>query len=44
MTLEELFIDADRIGNRYLTNQEINEYNQRLSKEVNEVAEEIDKL
>ncbi|MEH2211381.1 hypothetical protein [Nostoc sp.] len=43
LTLEELFIEADRIGNRYLTNQEINEYNQRLSKEVNEVAEEIDK-
>ncbi|MBN3927213.1 hypothetical protein [Nostoc sp. NMS4] len=42
-TLEELFIEADRIGNKYLTNQEINEYNQRLSKEVNEVAEEIDK-
>ncbi len=43
LTVEELFIEADRIGNRYLTNQEINEYNQRLSKEVNEVAEEIDK-
>ncbi|MDZ8134329.1 MAG: hypothetical protein RM049_03390 [Nostoc sp. DedQUE04] len=43
LTLEELFLEADRIGNKYLTNQEINEYNQRLSKEVNEVAEEIDK-
>lgn len=43
LTLEELFIEADRIGNKYLTNQEINDYNQSLSKEVNEVAEEIDK-
>ncbi|MEH1809405.1 hypothetical protein [Nostoc sp.] len=43
MTLEELFIEADHIGNKYLTNQEIKEYNQRLSIEVNEVAEEIDK-
>ncbi|MEH1872788.1 hypothetical protein [Nostoc sp.] len=43
LTLEELFIEADRIGNKYLTNQEIKEYNQSLSKEVNEVGEEIDK-
>ena len=43
LTLEELFIEADRIGNKYLTNQEINDYNQSLSKEVNEVAEEIDR-
>ncbi|MEH1888380.1 MAG: hypothetical protein V7K92_02595 [Nostoc sp.] len=43
LTLEELFIEADRIGNKYLTNQEIKEYNQSLSIEVNEVAEEIDK-
>lgn len=43
LTLEELFIDADRIGNKYLTTQEKNDYNQSLSKVVNEVAEEIDK-
>jgi hypothetical protein len=43
LTLEELFIEADRIGNKYLTNQEINDYNQSLSKKVNEVAEEIDR-
>lgn len=43
LTLEELFIEADRIGNKYLTNQEIKEYNQSLSREVNEVAEEIDR-
>lgn len=43
LTLEELFLEADRIGNKYLTCQEIEEFNQRLSKEVNEIAEEIDK-
>ncbi len=43
LALEELFLEADRIGNKYLTSQEIEEFNQRLSKEVNELAEEIDK-
>lgn len=43
LTLEELFIEADRIGNKYLTSQEIEEFNHKLSKEVNDIAEEIDK-
>lgn len=43
LTLEELFLEADRIGNKYLTTQEIEEFNYKLSKEVNEIAEEIDK-
>jgi hypothetical protein len=42
-TLEELFLEADRIGNKYLTNIEIKEFNKRMSKEVNEISEEIDK-
>ncbi|NEU81852.1 hypothetical protein G1O98_23045 [Nostoc sp. UIC10630] len=42
-TLEELFLEADRIGNKYLTPQEIQETNYKLAKEVNEIAEEIDK-
>jgi hypothetical protein len=42
-TLEELFLEADRIGNKYLTNTEIKEFNQRISKEVNEISIEIDK-
>lgn len=42
-SLEELFLEADRIGNKYLTNQEIEEFNQSLSKETNEIAEEFDK-
>jgi hypothetical protein len=43
LTLEELFLEADYIGNKYLSDQEIQEFNQKLAKEVNEIAEEIDK-
>ena len=43
LTLEELFLESDRIGNKYLSSQDIEEFNQKLSQEVNEVAEEIDK-
>lgn len=43
LTLEELFLEADRIGNKYLTSQEIQKFHQNLSREVNEIAEEIDK-
>jgi hypothetical protein len=43
LTLEELFLEADRIGNKYLTVQEIETFNQKLAIEVNEIAEEIDK-
>lgn len=42
LTLEELFLEADRIGNKYLTAQEREEFNSRLSKEVNEIADTID--
>lgn len=43
LTLEELFLEVDRIGNKYFTAQEIQETNYKLAKEVNEIAEEIDK-
>ncbi|WP_196797448.1 hypothetical protein [Gloeocapsa sp. PCC 7428] len=42
LTLEELFLEADRIGNKYLTDQEREEFNSHLSKEVNEIADTID--
>lgn len=42
-TLEELFLEADHVGNKYMSNHEIYEFNQILSKEVNEIAEIIDK-
>ncbi len=44
LSLEELFLEAERIGNKYLTYQEREEFNQKLTQEVNEIAEEIDKL
>lgn len=43
LSLEELFLEADRIGNKYLTSQEIQYFQQKLSQEVNEIADEIDK-
>lgn len=43
LTLEELFLEADRIGNKYLTEEEIQDFYQKLAKELNEIAEEIDK-
>jgi C-terminal processing protease CtpA/Prc len=43
MSLEELFLEADRIGNKYLTPEEITEFNQQLSQEVQEIGELIDR-
>ncbi|NJL22882.1 MAG: hypothetical protein HC895_21955 [Leptolyngbyaceae cyanobacterium SM1_3_5] len=42
LELDELFLEADRIGNKYLTSEEIEEYNQKLAKEVSEIEEAID--
>lgn len=43
MSLEELFLEADRIGDKYQTPQEKAEFNQQLSKEVAEIGDLIDK-
>ena len=43
LTLEELFLEADHIGNKYLTEDEIQDFQQKLAKEVNEIAEAIDR-
>jgi len=43
LTLEDLFLEADRIGNKYQSAQEIQEFNQQLAQEVNEVSETIDR-
>lgn len=43
LTLEDLFLEADRIGNKYQSDQEIQEFNQQLAKEVNEISEAIDR-
>jgi hypothetical protein len=43
LSLEELFLVADRIGNKYLSDQEISDFNEKLSKEASEIAEEVDR-
>jgi hypothetical protein len=43
LTLEELFLEADRIGNKYLSNQEIREFEDTLAQQVNQIAVMIDK-
>lgn len=41
-TLEELFLKAERIGNKYQTPEEIADFNRQLAAEVNAIAEEVD--
>jgi hypothetical protein len=43
MSLEELFLEADRIGDKYLEPEEIADFNQQLSKEVSEISDLIDR-
>ena len=42
LSLEELFLEADRIGNKYLSGQEIHEQQQKIAAELNEIAEILD--
>jgi hypothetical protein len=42
-SLEDLFLEADRIGNKYQTAQEIEAFNQQMAEEVNAIAEEVDR-
>ncbi len=42
-SLEDLFLEADRIGNKYQTREEIEEFNQKMAQEVDAIAEEIDR-
>ncbi|OKH18442.1 hypothetical protein [[Limnothrix rosea] IAM M-220] len=44
VTLEELFIDADRIGNKYQTKKEIQDFQERLNQVNQEIADSVDKL
>ena len=38
-TLEELFLKADRVGNKYQTPEEIADFNRKLAAEANAIAE-----
>ncbi|MBE9068891.1 hypothetical protein IQ260_19800, partial [Leptolyngbya cf. ectocarpi LEGE 11479] len=42
-TLEDLFLRADRIGNKYQTSEEIREFNQKLTAEVNKISDQVDR-
>jgi len=42
-TLEELFLQADQIGNKYQTPEEIEAFNQRLKAEARAISEEVDR-
>ncbi|MEQ8997156.1 MAG: hypothetical protein RID53_11725 [Coleofasciculus sp. B1-GNL1-01] len=41
-TLEELFLEADRIGKKYQTPEEIEAFNQEMAAEVNAVSDLVD--
>jgi hypothetical protein len=43
LSLEELFLEVDRIGKKYQTQEEIEEFNQKLAKEVAEIGELVDR-
>ena len=38
LSLEELFLEADRIGNRYLDSQEVNKRNLAIAKEIDQIS------
>ncbi|MBE9076947.1 hypothetical protein IQ241_06495 [Romeria aff. gracilis LEGE 07310] len=42
-SLEDLFLQADRIGNKYQTSEEIDAFNRSLRSEVEEISNQIDK-
>ena len=42
LSLEELFLEADRIGNKYYQPQEIQQRNLKIAKELNEIADIIE--
>jgi hypothetical protein len=43
LTLEDLFLEADRIGSKYQTAEEIQEFNQHFAQVVSEVSETIER-
>jgi hypothetical protein len=42
LSLEDLFLKADRIGQKYQTPEEIEHFRQQLATEVNAISEKID--
>ncbi|QQE66212.1 hypothetical protein GFS31_29100 [Leptolyngbya sp. BL0902] len=44
VSLEDLFLEADRIGSRYQTSEEINGFHQTLSETMESIAQKIDQF
>lgn len=42
-TLEELFLEADRIGKKYQTREEIEAFNQEMTAEVSAISDLVDR-
>jgi hypothetical protein len=42
LSLEDLFLEADRIGNKYQTTKEINAFHQALSATVESISQQVD--
>ena len=42
LSLEDLFLEADRIGNKYQTTEEINEFHHALSATVERIGQKVD--
>ena len=42
LSLEQLFLEADRIGNKYLSSKEIKQRNLKIAQELDEIADIVD--
>jgi hypothetical protein len=42
-SLEELFLEADRIGNKYQTPEEVSQFQEAMAVEANEIADSVDR-
>lgn len=42
-TLEDLFLKADRVGSKYQTREEVDEFNRKLAAAVGEIADIVDR-
>ena len=42
LSLEDLFLEADRVGNKYQTTEEIQAFNQALSERVERISDLVD--
>jgi hypothetical protein len=43
MSLESLFLEADRVGNKYQTPEEVEQFQQAMAQTANAIADQVDK-